>query len=101
MDSGLIADAKKEGVTTLLLGPDGLPDAMKEKLPDGKTALKASEVDNYALLLADFIQRLRDETGVLLNATGVQNEPNDNERFSPRKSWQSLSDCAANWMRAA
>ena len=83
VDSGLIADAKKNGVTTLLLAPDGVPDSMKEKRPDGGLNFKPGQEENYARLLADFIKQLKDETGVLLDVTGVQNEPNDNERFSP------------------
>ena len=83
VDSGLIADAKADGVTTLLLAPDGLPDDMKEKNAEDKWQFKAGSEADYAKLLADFIQQLRDESGVLLDATGVQNEPNNNERFSP------------------
>ncbi|MBV9866255.1 MAG: hypothetical protein JO316_12955 [Abitibacteriaceae bacterium] len=85
VDSRIIADAKQQGATTLLLAPDGLPPYMKEKRADGGLQLKESEVANYADLLADFIQRLKDETGVLLDVTGVQNEPNDNERFTPQQ----------------
>jgi O-glycosyl hydrolase len=85
VDSGLITDAKQNGVTTLLLAPDGLPDSMKEKRAGGGVSFKAGEEENYAVLLADFIQQLKDETGVRLDATGVQNEPNDNEQFSPQQ----------------
>ena len=85
MDSGLIADAKKDGVTTLLLAPDGLPDSMKEIQSGGGLAFKAGEEKNYAVLLADFIKQLQDETGVRLDVTGLQNEPNDHERFSPQQ----------------
>jgi O-glycosyl hydrolase len=85
VDSGLIADAKKNGVTTLLLAPDGLPDSMKAKGPDGRVSFKTGAEEDYAVLLADFIKQLKDETGVLLNVTGVQNEPNDKERFSPQQ----------------
>lgn len=87
VDSHLIADARAQGVTTLLLAPDGLPPYMAEKRPDGSAqtgmALKDSEVDNYADLLADFIARLRTETGTAITVTGIQNEPNDLERFTP------------------
>ena len=82
VDSGIIADERKHGATTLLLAPDGLPPHMADKLADG-IALKESEVGNYAVLLADFIQRLKQETGVTLDATGVQNEPNIHHVISP------------------
>ncbi len=85
VDSGLIADAKAEGVTTLLLAPDGLPDDMKEKNAEGSWQFKTGSEADYAKLLAEFIQLLHQETGVLLDATGVQNEPNNNERFSPQQ----------------
>lgn len=83
VDSGIIADARQQGVTTLLLAPDGLPLYMQEKRPDGGLQLKESEVANYAALLANFIQQLKRETGITLDVTGIQNEPNDNERFTP------------------
>lgn len=89
VDSGIITDARKNGVTTLLLAPDGLPPYMTEKRDDGTgsaqsgKALKESETENYAVLVADFIDQLRQKTGVTLNVTGIQNEPNNEERFTP------------------
>lgn len=81
VDSGIIADARKNGVTTLLLAPEHLPPHMKEKRPteNGNTvpALKDSEVDNYATLIAEFVLEFKKKTGITLNATGIQNEPND------------------------
>lgn len=85
VDSGIIDDATKQGVTTLLLAPDGLPEYMKAKLPDGKVELNDAEVANYATLIADFIQRLKQETGIQLDVTGIQNEPNNLERFRPQQ----------------
>jgi O-glycosyl hydrolase len=82
VDSGIIADARKNGVTTLLLAPDGLPEAMREKHAN-EVALKASEADNYAAALAEFIARIKAETGITLEATGVQNEPNIHEYIAP------------------
>lgn len=83
VDSGIIADARKNGVTTLLLAPESLPPRMVEKNNDGNLALKAGSEKDYAVLLADVIDELKKETGVLLDVTGVQNEPNEKERFSP------------------
>jgi len=83
IDSGVIADAKKFGCTTLLLAPDSLPDSMKEKHDDGTLWLKASETANYAKLLADCIQQLKVDYGVTINATGIQNEASDMDRFAP------------------
>lgn len=87
VDSHLIADARAAGVTTLLLAPDGLPPFMAEKRPDGSAqtgmALKDSEADHYADTLADAIARLKLEAGLTVNVTGIQNEPNDLERFTP------------------
>jgi len=89
VDSGIIADARKYGVTTLLLAPDAVPPYMAEKRTDGTgsdqtgMALRESETDNYAILLANFIQQLKQKTGITLNVTGIQNEPNNLERFSP------------------
>jgi hypothetical protein len=84
LDSGVIADARKNGVTTLLLGPEHLPEYMKgPRQQDGTWNLKDSEVQNYALLLADFIAQLKKESGITVDVSGIQNEPNVNEIFSP------------------
>lgn len=87
VDSHLIADAQAQGVTTLLLAPDGLPPFMKQKGPDGpfQTGMELipSQADAYADLLADVIQRLQAEAKVHINVTGIQNEPNDLDRFTP------------------
>ena len=87
VDSGLIADARRSGVTTLLLAPDNLPPYMAEKSAQGSAdtgvALKEADAEPYADLLADFLRRLRQQTGVVPDVTGVQNEPNDRERFTP------------------
>ncbi|MES2465290.1 MAG: glycoside hydrolase [Armatimonadota bacterium] len=89
VDSGLIADAQKNGVTTLLLAPDAVPPYMAEKRTDNSgsaqtgMALKESETDNYAVLVADFIDQLKKQTGITITVTGVQNEPNNLERFTP------------------
>ena len=82
VDSGLIADARKQGVTTLLLAPEHLPEYMKGPQADGKAPLREEEVSNYAVMVADFIERLKKEGGVQIDVTGVQNEPNVNELFS-------------------
>ncbi|RYX83818.1 hypothetical protein EON83_12785 [bacterium] len=82
VDSSLISDARKQGVTTLLLAPEHLPDYMKGPMADGKAPLKEEEVANYAVMVADFIERLKKETGVEIDVTGIQNEPNVNEIFS-------------------
>ncbi len=85
VDSGIIADAKKHGVTDLLLAPDGLPEGMIARDAEGHPSFKPGQEAEYARLIADFITRLKDETGVLLTVTGIQNEPNDNERFAPEQ----------------
>lgn len=87
VDSGLIADAKRNGATTLLLAPDHLPAYMAEKRADGSSetgmALKASAGDAYADLIAGFIGQLKQETGIRIDVTGIHNEPNDTFRFTP------------------
>ncbi len=87
VDSGIIADAKKLGVTTLLLAPDGVPSYMKEKSPQGSSnshlKLKDGMEDDYARLIADFIAQLQREANIAIDVTGIQNEPNDEDRFLP------------------
>ncbi|RYX83817.1 hypothetical protein EON83_12780 [bacterium] len=72
INSGMIADALANGATTLLLAPDKLPPYMR----NGNYILD-SEVDNYAIMLADAIKQMKDEDGVTISATGIQNEPNN------------------------
>ena len=87
VDSGIIADARRSGVDTLLLAPDNLPPYMAEKSASGSAdtgmALKEADAEPYADLLADFLRRLKQQTGIVPDVTGVQNEPNDRERFMP------------------
>ena len=85
VDSGIVADAKAHGVVALLLAPDNAPEWMKVRRPGGPGdfALKDENVGDYAALIAEFIAQVRDETGLLLDATGVQNEPNDLDRITP------------------
>ncbi len=87
IDSGLIADAQKNGVVNLLLAPDGMPSYMKVKREGGANdyALKDDEIGNYAALLADFIRQVKVQTGILINVTGLQNEPNDLDRIAPEQ----------------
>ncbi len=62
-DSGVIADAQKRGVTTLLLAP-----ARGEKPP-------TEPIPEYARKLAEFIQGVKAERGIRINVTGIANEP--------------------------
>ncbi len=63
VDSGVIADAQKRGVTTLLLAP-----ARGEKPP-------SEPMPEYARKLAEFIQGVKSERGIRINVTGIANEP--------------------------
>ncbi len=87
IDSHLIADAQAQGVTNLLLAPDAMPAHMKVKREGGDAdfALKDESINDYGALIADFIKQVRDETGVHITATGIQNEPNDLDRISPEQ----------------
>ena len=95
LDSGLIKDAQAQGVTTLLLAPEHLPDYMKGPQKDGGTPLLDAEVGNYAAMVAEFIARLKDE-GVTINVTGVQNEPNVNEIFAADQMVRIVKELRAN-----
>lgn len=81
IDSGVVADAKRHGVTTLLLAPENLPPYMAVPTSDGR-ALKADAAEAYAEVVASFIITLRDQAGVVIDVTGLQNEPNDKDHFS-------------------
>lgn len=72
--SGAIADAKANGVTTLVLGPDHIPPYMRESdKVDGP--INDSEMENFVTLVAEAIRQLRDEDNLTIHATGMENEP--------------------------
>ena len=73
--SGLIADARARGVTTLLLGPDHVPPYMLSDPKDHSSRIRDDQISAYAALLAEIILRIRTQGGVTLDATGVANEP--------------------------
>ena len=85
IDSGIIADAIRQGVVDLVLAPDNTPPYLKDKRPGGPRdfALRSDAVLAYARLIADFVGQIHAETGVLINVTGIQNEPNDLDRIDP------------------
>ena len=72
LDTHRLADARAAGATTLLLGPDRVPDY----LGDGHGHLTDAGVAAYAALVADFLKDMAGR-GVRFDATGVLNEPND------------------------
>lgn len=73
--SGIIADARAQGVTTLLLAPDHVPSELREDPAKPDSPIKASATQTYAGLIAEFIQLLRDKYKVQINVTGIANEP--------------------------
>ena len=87
IDSGIVADALKYGVKDLLLAPDNAPESMKVKREGGPQdfALKDESLDAYGDLIAEFLAQIRAETGVVIHATGVQNEPNNLDRIAPEQ----------------
>lgn len=87
IDSGLISDARENGVTTLLLAPDNAPPFLKTKREGGPNdyAIPDANLALYANIIAQFIAQVRDQTGVLIGVTGLQNEPNDLDRIAPEQ----------------
>ena len=85
IDSGIIADAVRNGVVDLVLAPDNIPPFLKDKRPGGPQdfALRSDATVAYARLIAEFIGQIHAETGVLINVTGIQNEPNGLDRIDP------------------
>ena len=86
IDSGLIADAQQNGVVNLLLAPDNAPPYLKIKRDGGPQdfSIPRENLPAYAAVIADFIAQIQRETGVLINVTGLQNEPNDLDRIAPQ-----------------
>ncbi len=80
IDSGIVSLAKQQGCTTLLLAPADVPSSFAAPSAitrfDYQTFSDAGVIA-YAKLLANFIAQLKAETGVLITATGILNEPND------------------------
>jgi O-glycosyl hydrolase len=98
----LIQDGQAAGVKHIVLGPYEVPGYLLERLPgmigkDGKQKpgpphLKSDQFDEHAAVIADFIRDLRDESHITIEATGVQNEPNDvaDCQFTPAEMVQSV-----------
>ena len=82
----------------LLLAPDNAPVFLKEKREGGGQdyAIPRDKLPAYADIIAEFIEQIQRETGVLINVTGLQNEPNDLDRIAPAD-----FDVAVKSLRAA
>jgi O-glycosyl hydrolase len=72
--SGEIADAKANGVTTLVLAPDHIPAYMRS-VDKADGPINDAEMENFVTLVAEAIKQLRDEDGITIQATGIENEP--------------------------
>ena len=85
-DATLVRDAQAAGVTHLVLGPSAIPSYLMERLPrkgpDGngqavEPYLKPDQFEEHAAIIAAFIRDLREQDHIAVEATGIQNEPND------------------------
>lgn len=74
LTSSLISDARKNGITTLLLGPDHVPPYMLQNPADHSSRIRPDQIGAYAALLAEIIRQVN-ARGAGLDATGVANEP--------------------------
>ena len=74
LSSGLIADARQNGVTTLLLGPDHVPPYMLQNPADHSSRIRNDQIGAYAALLAEIIRQVNAQ-GAGMDATGIANEP--------------------------
>jgi O-glycosyl hydrolase len=85
-DATLVRDAQAAGVSHLVLGPSAVPNYLMERVPrkgpDGngqavEPYLKPDQFDEHAAIIAAFIRDLWEQDHIAVEATGVQNEPND------------------------
>ncbi|MGD1000201.1 MAG: hypothetical protein ABSA67_05825 [Candidatus Brocadiia bacterium] len=85
-DATLVRDAQAAGVKHLVLGPSAIPGYLMDRLPrkgqDGNGQSvepypKSDQFDEHAAIIADFIRDLREQDHIAVEATGIQNEPND------------------------
>lgn len=74
LKSGMIADARKNGVTTFLLAPDHVPPYMLQNPADHSSRIRNDQIGAYAALLAEIMRQVNAQ-GAGLNATGIANEP--------------------------
>ncbi|HEX8465661.1 MAG TPA: hypothetical protein VF627_13670 [Abditibacterium sp.] len=74
LTSGLIKDARANGVTTLLFAPDHIPPYMRTS-NSVKGPFNDEEIENFVSLIATAMAQLRDEDGLSIDATGILNEP--------------------------
>ncbi len=71
--SGKLFAATAAGAKLLVLAPDRLPAYMG----DGHGYIADEQIAPYATLLANFIADFKAATGILINRSGLLNEPND------------------------
>ncbi|MBA3704943.1 MAG: T9SS type A sorting domain-containing protein [Bacteroidetes bacterium] len=83
INSGIITDALQAGASTLLLAPHGLPVYMD----DGNGQLSDAYVTAYTTQLASAIKKIKDDYNIIINASGVMNEPNNTIKKSQ---WASI-----------
>jgi len=97
----LVRDAQAAGVKHIVLGPCDVPAWLREPWPapgrDGKQQagaphLQPDRIGEHAAIIADFIRDLSEQGRVAIQATGIQNEPNDvNDcQFTPDEMVQSV-----------
>ncbi|HWD37693.1 MAG TPA: hypothetical protein VG944_02510 [Fimbriimonas sp.] len=72
--------AIKAGAKDLLLAPSDVP----EYMGDGTGYIGAQWIPKYADLLADFINQFKQRSGILINWTGIANEPTSHKKVSFR-----------------
>lgn len=71
--TGKLPAVMAAGAKDLLLAPEYLPAGMD----DGNGYIKETDIPRYADILADFIADFKKQTGILINHSGILNEPND------------------------
>lgn len=77
--TGVTEEARRHGVETLLLAPWGFSPSVRS---DGAL----SDISGYAEILAGNIEHMREHWGVVIDATGVMNEPGAGDRDTIRPS---------------
>ena len=97
----LVRDAQAAGVKHIVLGPCDVPAWLRGssstpgrdgKEQTGAPHLKPDQISEHAAIIADFIRDLSEQGRVAIEATGIQNEPNDlNDcQFTPDEMVQSV-----------
>lgn len=79
----VLEQAKKAGMSDILLTADGFPPQWTEKDAKGRDVIVKEHLKDYANAVADVVAKTREQDGIMMEYVGLQNEPGAHDPFRP------------------